>query len=275
MAWPIVEYEGEEYRRAEGFVLVPVDGSRGVAIVMLKEDGGVVSGVEAVAQGDPGVHSEIDTTVNLTMLEWDDPTPDSDSFTEIQPASGSNPQIVRLNKVRHKAQPGDDGASVLNPASFGTPTADDILVVNAAEDGFEYQAQMVGDRYLPADLNNSGTGDANTTLAVIQVPAQRFDWRPLVEAHTVISGTDVRVDLLARLAGETAGNVVARCRGVASTERLALASAPPAGSSDTFDKVAAGVAANIYIRTELQSGAGTYTTSEADTWAAVWVRPVP
>lgn len=274
MAWPIVEYEGEEYRRAEGFTLVPVDGSRGVAIVMLKEDGGVASGVEAIAQGDPGVHSEIDTTVNLTMLEWDDPTPDSDVFTVLQPANGTDPQIVRLNKVRHKAQPGDDGASVLNPESFGTPVAGRILVVNTEEDGFEYQAQKVGDRYIPATISNSGSGEANTTLAVIAVPAQLFDWRPDIEALTVVTGTDVQVDLVARLNGETAGNVVGRCYGVASTERLTLTSAPPAGSSDTFDKVAAGVAANIYIRTELQSGAGTYTTSASTTICAVKVRPV-
>lgn len=273
MAWPIVQYNGIEYYQAEGMFLVPVDPSTGVAIIMLKRDGGIGSGFSAIETGPPGMHAEIDETINFTALAWDDPTPDSASWTELAPPSESSPGVYRLNLALHTGEPGTDGASVLNPASFGTPVAKRMIVVKSDLSGFEFQAQKVADRYLPAAITESGPAQANSTLAPISIPALPFDWRPHIEAHSIKNGADTLVDLVARLNGETGGNVVARCRGIAATERLTIVSAPQLPASDTFDKVLAGQPATIHIRTELQSGAGSYITT--DTWCSVRPQPIP
>jgi hypothetical protein len=274
MAWPVVTYQGVQYRQAQGNFLVPVDASTGVAIIMLREDGGIGAGFQAIEQGPPGKHAEIDATVNFTPLAWDSPTADSASWTELVPPDDDTPGLYRLNLALHLGEPGTDGASVLNPASFGTPVAKRLLVVKNDLSGFQFQPQLVGDRWLPATITDDYSGSGNNTAAVISVDAQPTDWRPSVEAHTVVNGTDTLVDLIARLNGETSGNIIARCRGIAAVDRLTIVSAPAAGSSDAFDKVSANVAAQIYIRTEKQSGSGTYARAASDTWCSVRVNPI-
>lgn len=276
MAWEIVEYQGIKYRRSEGIALVPVDGSQGVAIVMLKDDGLTLAGVTAVAQGNPGLHAEIDETINLTELAPGDPTPASASFTTLTPPSGTTPGLYRLNLALHKGTPGDDGASVLNPTSFGTPVAGRILVVKSDLEGFEFAPQKIGDRHLPVEIADySGSGDF--TLCPISVPANTypFDWRPEVVGFAPITGSDAQVDLVARLGGETTGNIVAHCPGIAAPERLAFQAALPAGSGDTFDRVAANAAATVYIRTEMKSGGGNYAVSGAACKFTMRARPIP
>lgn len=275
MSWPIVEYNGKEWFRFEGDILIPVDVSTGAPILLLRPGGGsTLINVPAIAQGDPGLSPELEEAINLTLLEHDDPSPDGASWTTITPPGPATGGKYRLNLTMHKPEPGEDGNTVLDPDDFANPAPGKVPAVNAAGDGFELVAQKVGDRYLPAEVHNSGTNDANTTLFVVPVPAQDFDWRPEVEAHTIITGEDVRVDLVARLGNENSGNVVARCVGVASSERLQVTSMPPAGSVDGFDKVLKGNAVNVYVRTELRSGAGTYTTSASSTFGGVRVRPV-
>ena len=84
MAWPKVDYLGTTYYKAEGVTLVPVDGS-GAAIIMLREDGGVIGGMSAIEKGDPGQPATIDPAINYTELAHDDPTPAGASWTEITP----------------------------------------------------------------------------------------------------------------------------------------------------------------------------------------------
>lgn len=271
--WPVVEYQGTKYRRGEGFVLIPVDGSQGVAIIMVKNDGLVMSGITAVAQGDPGPAAVFQTgPIEFTELAHNDPTQGGLEVVEVSPG------VYKLVGALHSGEPGTDGASVLNPESFGTPVAGYMLRVKSDLEGFEYQAQKVADRYYPAEVFASGSGEANTTLCPIPLPALPFDYRVGVRGQTVVDGTDVRVDFVARLNGETSGNVIDRCSGIASTERLVFtgAATPPSGATDTFDRVAANTTATVYVRTELQPGSsGTYTTSVATTWAQARIYPIP
>lgn len=281
MAWPIVTFNDAEYYKGEGVTLIPVDPTTGVAIFMIKRDGGIASGVVGIEQGDPGVHAEIDSTINFTALDPDDPTEDSASWTELTPGSGSTPQVSRLNLALHKGEPGDDGSTSIDLDTIdGTAAAGKIIKANSDADGFDWAFEKVGGRFIPASADsvaNSGSGDDNSTLTTIGIPAQNTDCRVMPVGYTIVTyngGTDVRVDLVARLNGETGGNIVGRCQGIGGTERLMLAPISPAGSADTFDKVSAGNAATVYIRTEKQGGANGYTTSKSTTLLGVWVIPV-
>ena len=235
-------------------------------------DGGVGS-FPALVQGDPGVTPDIDTVINLVPLEYDDPTADGAFWTE------TSPNVYKLTLALHQGTPGEDGTSVSNPTSYGTPVHKKILQVNAAATGFEYVSRGVGDRYIPASIANTPSGNAAFTLCSVGVPAQDFAWRPEVSGQCVVTGTgaDVAVDLVARLNNESAGNIVGRGIGMAGVAppTHVLVSGPPAGSADTYDKVSAGAAATIFFRAERQSGVETFTTSGATSTFCVRVCEVP
>ncbi|AHI61310.1 hypothetical protein SEA_RIALTO_19 [Mycobacterium phage Rialto] len=275
MSWPL-NPAGTHYL-FEGIVEIPVDPTAGAAILQLRPQGGIGVGVPAIEKGEPGVPATFDTTVNLTELDPDDPTPAEASFTEITPPSTSTPGVYRLNLALHAGAKGADGEAVWDPTDVDpSPVAGQVPVVNSTADGFVLAAQRVGDRYVPASISNTASGNANSTLAQVSIPAQPFDWRPRVQGYTVVTGegADVRVDLVARLNGETGGNVIGRCPGVAQSERLILVAGPAAGSSDGFDRVTAGTPATIYFRCERQAGSVTYTTSASTSMFSVEVLPL-
>ena len=275
MSWPTTA-DGNYYL-FEGQVLLPVDPEAGAAVLHLRPQGGISQTIPAIEKGDPGKHAQIDTAINFTALEPDDATADSASWTEVTPPTDSTPGKWKLNLALHKGAKGDDGDATWDPTDLAeTPVAGQIPVVNGDADGFELAAQKVGDEYWPTSIANSGTDDANTTLATIAVEAQDFDWRPEVKAHTIVTQVSgsCTVNLRARLNGETEGNLVADCHGMGGTERLHITSAPPANSADGFNRVLAGNAATIYVRVEKTNGSGTYTTSNSTTLCSVRVCPV-
>jgi len=91
------------------------------------------------------------------------------------------------------------------------------------------------------------------------------------------TGTDVQVDLVARLDNATSGNIIGRgiSRAGQYPPPIILTPGPPAGSVDGYDKVLAGNAATIYLRAERQTGTDTFTTSASTTLFSVEVNPVP
>ncbi|AGM61436.1 minor tail protein [Mycobacterium phage Job42] len=276
MSWPL-NPAGTHYL-FEGIVEIPVDPTAGAAILQLRPQGGIGVGVPAIAQGPAGQPAVIDTgPIQPVELEADDPTPLTWSWTELTPPSESGPGVYRLNPMVRKGPKGDDGEAVWDPTDVDpSPVAGQVPVVNSTADGFVLAAQRVGDRYVPASINNTASGNANSTLAQVSIPAQPFDWRPRVQGYTVVTGegADVRVDLVARLNGESGGNVIGRCPGVAQSERLVLVPGPAAGSSDGFDRVPAGTPATIYFRCERQAGSVTYTTSASTSMFSVEVLPL-
>lgn len=268
MAWPIVQFNGEPHYQGTGTMLVPVNGT-GVAVVMMREDGGVMGGVSAIAQGPPGMHAELENAIAYTWLEPGDPTPDSAFFEPIAPPTESTPGRWKLHWAMHKPDKGDDGTMVWNPLDLSaTPKAGWIPAVKSNLTGFELVPQRIPEVFYPGTINNIGSGNAKATHAVIDIPARPWPRRIRAQGLTVVTGesADVRVNLLARLNGEDDGNIIGRCVGIAQVDRLAFAPGKPiqAGTgTDGYDTIAANAQATVHIRCERQAGASTFTAAAA------------
>ena len=238
---------------------------------------GALGGLPALVAGADGSTPDIDTTINLTELDFDDPTPASASFAEI------SDNLYRLTLALHQGPQGDAAAFDLEDADnlTGTMLAGRMIVVNSTADGFTYAPQPVGDMFWPASIASAPSGNSAFTLCDVSIPAQPFDWRPEPMGWCVITGTgfNVQPDLIARLNNETAGNIVGRGRGRTGlnpeAEATVLTAGPPAGSANTYNKVNAGDPATVYLRVERQSGSNTFTTTDAATYFAVKVNPIP
>lgn len=276
MSWPTTA-DGLWYL-FDGQVRIPIDSSTGVAQIILRPQGGMGVGIPAIADGAPGPAPTLQTAISFTELAHDDPTLAGASWMLMSPGP---PPVYALTLALHKGAPGADGTVAIGLAGIGgTAAAGKLIKVNTGATGFDFAYEKVGDRYLPATINNTASGNATSTLATVPIAARNFDWRPEVSGFCVVTktgGGSAVVDLVARLNTEASGNIVGSCPGlsVTSAERLVLTSAPAAGSADTFDKVLAGNAATLYLRTEQQSGADSYTTSSSTTRFKVRVCPVP
>ncbi|PVB26410.1 hypothetical protein DDJ92_24490 [Mycobacteroides abscessus] len=275
MSWPTTP-DGQRYL-FEGIIEMPVSPETGAAMLLLRPQGGMGVGIPAIAQGDPGVHAELDTAINFTALEPGDATPDSASFTLITPPTTSTPGKWKLNLALHKGEKGDNGETVWDPTDLsGTPVAGQIPAVTSAGTGFELVAQKIPEVFYPGTINNTPSGNPNYTLAQISIPARPYARRVRAGGFTVVTGeaADVRVNLLARLNGESGGNIIGRCVGIAQTERLPMDPGKPIESgtaSDSYTQIAANASATVYIRCERQAGTSTYTTSASSSqfWAEV------
>lgn len=280
--WNLTTIDGAEYLVidvAQFRIPLDWDPSSNMFIAVAAPIGGLGS-FPALVQGDTGPAPTLDPVVNYTVLGPTDPTPNSASFTP------TSPGVYQLNLVIHEGPEGTPGDTILDPDDFtGTQLPGKMLVLNAGTTAFEYQSQKVGDRYVPAAIANTPSGNPTYTLCSVSIPAQPFDWRPQVSGHCLLNGTssNVRVDLIARLdAGlggtpEISGNIVGRGIGVASTfiQAIVISAGPPTNASATYDKVAAGTAAVVYLRAERQAGTGTFTTTATDTHFCVRVEPIP
>jgi hypothetical protein len=252
------------------------DPSSNMFMAVAAPDGGL-GNFPALVRGDDGFTPDIDTVINFEAMDWDNPSPDYASWTEV------SANLYKLNLGLHTGRPGDSGVYDLMDADdiAGTAVAGQMLVVNSAADGFLYVTPKVGDEFWPAGFNNTPSGQPQYTLGQVSVPPQGFAWRPDCSGWCVITGTgaDVRVDLVARLNIESSGNILARGRGMIG-QNLAgiptiLASGPVAGSANDYNIIPANTPAIIYFRAERTSGAMTFTTNAVDTWFNVKVRPVP
>jgi hypothetical protein len=276
VTWNVTTINGKQYAvisTAEFRIPLDWDPSSNMFIAVGVPTGGF-GNFPAIVKGDTGDTPTFDTTINLTVLDPDDPTADSASFTPL----GSD--VYQANLTLHSGPAGAAGTSVLDPAAYGTPASKKILIVNPTADGFIYQAQLVGDRFIPSVVNAVPAGNPLYTIAAVSVPAHAFDWRPSVSGHVIFTKTgtgNVTVDLIARLNDESAGNIVGRGAGPIDNVRVAtdLSSGPPAGSADAYDKVLAGQAAVVYLRAERQTGTDTFTTTTATTHFKVKVEAVP
>lgn len=253
-----------------------VPGSQ-VFIAVAPPAGGIAN-IGALVKGDAGFPANFDETVDFTALEYGDPTPDFMRLTKLSPATDVSGPLFQVVAGLHKGAPGNDGATVLTPSNYGTPAPKKILIVNDDASAFVYQSQKVGDWWLPASLNNTAPGNSTSTLGVVSIDPQDTDWRPQVEAQTTVAptGSNVRVDLIARLNGETDGTDVGRGFGISgANERISICSGPPPGSAADYDLVPAGQSATVHLRVERQSGSDTFTTSATTTRYRVKVCPTP
>lgn len=268
--YPTKVVDGQEYWVVPTLVPKESDPERGAYIFFAKPLDGM-SGMPALVQGDPGPWTEILEEVNNIPLDWNDPTPDSMSFTVTQPGGPGVPQRVQLNATQRKGRPGDDGTATWDPTDLTeTPVPGTVPAVNSAGDGFDLVQQKAGRSHWAASLNNAPSGTGGTfQLGTIAVAPGTYQsaWRPHINAGGTVTGSssDIKVDIVARL-GAADGPVVGRGHGVAGvqTQRTIVVSGPPAGTSasngDYF--VAAGAGATIFLMAEKVSGAATYLTTE-------------
>ena len=273
--WNITTIDGKQYLVVDvAKFRIPLDWdpSSNMFFAVSYPDGGI-GNFTALAKGDTGDVPTLNLPITLTELAADDVTPASASFTEV------SPDTYTMSLSLHRGAKGDDGDTVLLPNDYGTGQAGDYLVVNSALNAFNLTPQRVGDRYLPATIVATPSGNAAYTLCTVSIPAQRFSYRPWVEGFCEITGTsaDVKVDLVARLDSATAGNIIGR--GIQRAGQFPathiLSSTPPAGSASGYDLVPPNTSAVIYLRAERVSGSGTFTTSTTTTGFSVRVLPVP
>lgn len=236
-------------------------------------DGDALFNHPGLVKGDDGDPPIISTDVGLTVLEYNDPTPDSAQWTQLAP------NTYKYVTTQRKGPQGDPGVMVLHTASdlTGALTPGDTIVINTTGDGFIVVGRQVGDWYLAGAVAPTPTGNPTFTVSTIPIPPQKFDWRPYCDAQTIVDGgsdTSVITDFVARL-GSASGNELARCYGMTYKERLILAGGPPTDSPDTWDRVPAGTGVNILFRVERRSGSSSATTSATTTRCRVKVDPIP
>lgn len=273
MSWPTITYNGAQWYIFEGRILMPVDPSTGAPILMLRPEGGMGSGIPAVADGAPGAAAALQTgPISFTELAPDDATPGGISVVEVSPG------LYALTGALHRGADGADGTVAFNLSGIGgSAAATKIVRVNSGVTGFDFAFELAGDRFIPATIANTTAGNSNSTLGVVSIGPKNTDYRVRARGYQIVrqnGGSDVRVDLYARLNGETGGNIVSRCQGLGGTERLTLTDAPPPGSVTGFDKVTAGNAATVHFRVEQQSGANSYTTSNSECVFVVDMLPI-
>lgn len=273
MSWP--KTPDGKYYLFEGVVYIPIDPSTGAAQLLLRPRGGMGIGIPPIENGEDGATPTIVDEILLNALEWDDPNPDEASWTEV------SANTYQLSLSLHKGAPGDSVAAPILSATdlTGTPTAKYVLTINNAANGVAITAAKDGDRYFPGSINSTASGNPNSTLCSVSIGPLPFDWRPVPSGYCVITGTgsDVQVDVLARLNNASTGNIVGRGTQPAGQNPATHILMPgvPAGSASTYDKVNAGDTATIYFRAERQSGTATFTTSSTTTWFRVEVLPIP
>lgn len=274
--WNTTTIDGAEFLvidTAKFRVPLDWDPNSNMFIAVAAPTGGLGS-FPALVKGDTGDTPTLDT-VNYTVLEADDPTADTATFTETSPGH------YDLDLTIHKGPQGDVGDTIVTPSDFGTPVVGYIPVVNDALDSFDLVPVKVGDRFIPGSIASAPAGQPTYTIASVAVPAQNFDWRPDVYGHCLITTTsyNIDVDLIARLNNEVSGSIVGRgftTQPYGTYVRPAwLSSGPPAGASASYDKVNAGEAATVHLRVERQAGTDTFTTTASKTAFCVRVRPIP
>ncbi|QDF19836.1 minor tail protein [Mycobacterium phage Fulbright] len=278
MAWPIVEYNGAPHYLGQGDFLIPVDPSTGMAVILLRQNGGIASGIVGVEKGDPGMPPNFHPDIPVTEMAWNDPTPAGGTWTQISPPNGDNPGVWQMSLALHGPQPGtSSGGTTPTPSNFGGGTAGQVLAVNSAADGFEIVDQKIPEVFYPGEIDNVGSGNVNATLCPINIPSRPWARRVRAQGYTVVTGeaADVRVDLVARLNNAESGNIVGHCIGIASTERLMFAPGKPINEgtvSGSYDTIAAGASATLYVRLERKAGSSTYTASASSSMfsAEVW-----
>jgi hypothetical protein len=271
-----VQFNGEDHYQGQGTVLVPISGS-GVAVIMMRRDGGVIGGMPAIEKGEPGLPAELSEIVNHSSLAYDDPTAESASITTLTPPTSSSPGVYRLNLATRRGAPGDDGVMQWDPADLAeSPVAGQIPAVNSTADGFDLVPDRIPEVFFPASINNVGTGNPSFTQAVVAIPARPWVRRIRPVGFTVVTGesADVRVDLVARLNGELAGNIIGRCPGVGQVDRLVLIPGKTPANDANFDTIAAGATATVHFRTERTAGSVTYTAPAVSSQYSVEVLPV-
>lgn len=278
----VVTVDGEEYYQWKAVLRVPKNWTPESGVFIAVAPPGGIANIPAAIKGDNGFTPSFRNIV-YTELAYGDPTEASAEWTLVTPATDVAGPVYDLVLSLHAGEPGDDGTlTILTAEDYDDTgqTAGYVLALNATNDGVVSVAWKVGNMYWPTAFTSVSNGTAGNTLGSITIPSQQFDWRPRCHGCALIhyDGADTQVDLLARVANATTGDIVARSYGPpgsAGDASLTLAAAPPAAASSSYGKVTAGGSATIYFRAEQQgSGTDTFDAPNTKMVFAVEVAPI-
>lgn len=225
--------------------------------------GGLPAGLSnypALAKGDIG-HSPSLVLSSFEELAHNDPTPARMTLELLAEATATSGPVYTLDAALHGGTPGAPGAAIITPSDYGTPQYRQQLTVAPGEETFELTHPRVTGIHLPASISAAAGTTGEYTMTTFDVPAgtYNFDWMPIVRGNAITISTGAnRVDLIARLNGETTGDIIARGIAMtATTYQPNLVAGVEAGTGI----VSAGDAATVYVRTKWMSGASGYAAS--------------
>ncbi|MCV7434808.1 hypothetical protein [Mycolicibacterium bacteremicum] len=239
--------------------------SSGMYLAVAAPLGGVASLGNVLAKGDAGFPATM-VLSGFEELDADDPTPASASLEIIaEPTDVSGP-VYGLNLILHRGATGESGTATFTPGDISeSPLLGWIPAVAPGLSAFELVPQKVSTQHWPATVDNvPGGTTAGFTLTIVPIAAAPYD-RYAFPGGTVqvaaASGSNLRVDLIARLDADN-GPVVGRDYGRAgATDKLSLVGFPDAGATSSATKILANQTANIYFRTEKQAGSSAYSST--------------
>lgn len=254
----------------------------GVAYLILTPSGGTGT-LPFLAQGLPGLPPVFDSiTVTEVAAATALPIPNPVVTTVSTGGSGTASHYT-LQFYIHAGATGLTGSPSIAGSSdvSGTPTDKYTLIYRASDSKWVIAGQRVGDLYVPGSIANKAFN--NTTpflLASVAIPAQQFDWRPIVYGQAIVTGSsDTRVDLVARLNDQSSGDQVGYSYGLVGSAPPPniLVSGSPAGSAvpGAYGKVAAGASATVFLRAEQKAASSnSWSISNTNATFAVGIQPL-
>ena len=280
--YEVVTVDGEEFYQWKAVLRIPKNWSPDSGVFIAVAPPGGIANIPAAIKGDTGFTPTV-RNVNLTELAADDPTEASATWTVVTPGTDDTAPVFDLDLELHAGSAGEDGTLTILDADDYDDTgqaAGYVLALNATNSGVVSVARKVGGMYWPTTFTSLSNASAGNTIGQITIAAQPWDWRPRVHGQALISydGADCQVDVLARVANATTGDIVARGFGTVGPGTCVpvLSAAPPAASASTYGKVSSGGSATIYFRAEQQgSGSDTFDASNTKMLFSVEVAPIP
>jgi hypothetical protein len=250
----------------EGTVTITnfTDPTTGVCTLTLTPTGGV-GNLPVLAQGLPGQPTLFDSITVNTLSAGSLATA---SLGLVDPGDAGESAHYTLTLGIPEGAKGNDGTSgVLSTVSdlSGTAVVGDIIRVSSVgPTAFTYAKTPLGNVYNATGIANvSGTGAGSVIAASMSIPAQGYDWYPVVFAQGVVAGTArTVVNLKALLNNATTGDQVGFCSGNAGATSQTLTMIPSFGAllGTGYAKVSAGATAEVYL-------GAIQTASVSDTWS--------
>lgn len=226
--------------------------------------GGVASLGTTLAKGDQGFSPSLELS-SFTELDADDPTPASASFNLLVEGTEVSGPVYGLDLVLHRGVQGEAGTATWDPSDIsGDPQLGWIPAVAAGLGTFELVPQKVSKAYWPAAVTNvPGGTTAEFTMTVVPLGSEPYD-RYAYPAGTVqvaaASGTNLRVDLIARL-NAADGTEIGRDFGRAgATDKLTMIGFPEAGALASAVRIPANASYDVYFVTKKMAGSSAYSS---------------
>lgn len=217
-----------------------------------------------LAKGDRGFSPTLQVG-STTFIDPDSPEQESYRLTEIAPPTEISGPVYSVDVVIRRGAKGDDGDAVWDPADLSEdPQLGYVPAVAAGVETFELVPQKVSSQHWPATVNNvPAATPTNYTVAIVPIAAAPYD-RYAIPFGTIqvaaSSGTNLRVDLVARLDADDGPDIGRDYGRAGASDKLTLVGFPPAGTTSSATKILANQSANIYICTEKQSGSVGYSS---------------